>query len=281
MALEKLHTVMIVGNYSNKTYVLYSREIRLLLNYYPDIPADELTQDHILKYIRYIKEVHQASYSKTRLFAMSCQFFFKNVIQKECILPPKIYPRKEHKLPLVMPQDEMLRLFAAIPTFKNRLILQFIYSCGIRLEELQRLEPGDIDSKNMRIYIRKSKGNRDRYTVLSQKILDDLRLYYLQYRPVKYLFNGRNPGSQMSSRNLQWIMKQASKKAGLNQAYHLHTLRHSFATHLVEHNVNIHTIKELLGHANIKTTMGYLHLQTNRISGFISPIDQLKHGKDV
>ena len=273
---------MIVGNYANKTYVLYSREIRFLLNYYPDVAAEELNQDQILNYVRYIKEVHQASYAKTRLVAMSCQFFFKNVLQKECSLPPKLYPRKEYKLPLVMHQDEMLRLFAAVPTFKNRLILQFVYSCGIRLEELLRLEPGDIDSKNMRIYIRKSKGNRDRYTVLSQQILDDLRVYYKQYRPVKYLFNGIKTGTQMSSRNLQLIMKRAAKKAGLNPDYHLHTLRHSFATHLVEHNVNIHTIKELLGHANIKTTMGYLHLQTNRISGFISPIDQLKkQEKDV
>ena len=267
---------MMVGNYAQRSFETYAREVRFLLEYYPDIPAEELTQDQILNYVRYIKEVHNASYPKTRMFAMSCKFFFKHVLQKECSLPPKLYPRKEYKLPAVMRQDEMLPLFSAVPNFKNRLILRFIYSTGIRMEEFRLMELKDIDSKNMRVLIRKGKGNRDRFTVLSQEILDDLRIYYLKERPVKYLFNGRKKGESYSQRGVQWIMKQAVKKAELNMEYHVHTLRHSFATHLLENEVNLYTIKELLGHVKIETTMGYLHLQTHRMSSFFSPIDKLK-----
>jgi len=145
----------------------------------------------------------------------------------------------------------------------------------MRCDELRHLKIDDIDSANMRIRVDHGKGHRQRYVLLSPRVLQLLRSYYLAFRPIEWLFNGRKPGEQISLRALQWIMRNAVKKAGLKKEYSLHTLRHSFATHMLDQGNDLHTIKELLGHVKIETTMIYLHLQTKKRAALVSPIDTL------
>ena len=128
----------------------------------------------------------------------------------------------------------------------------------------------------MRIKVVQGKGAKDRYTILSQQVLLELRAYYLIYKPKEYLFNGQGTGKPISIRNIQHLVQKALIKLGLDSKhYTVHTIRHSFATHLVDNGTDLHTVKELLGHSCLQTTMRYLHLTTSRTDGIINPYDTL------
>ncbi|MEJ7740771.1 MAG: tyrosine-type recombinase/integrase [Chitinophagaceae bacterium] len=151
-----------------------------------------------------------------------------------------------------MSAEEILKVINAIDNVKHRSILMLLYSTGIRLSELAYLRITDIDSKNMRIKVVQGKGLKDRYTILSHHVLLELRAYYIQYRPVEYLFNGMGKGRRYSQRSIQKVVQKAIIKAGLeNKDYSVHTIRHSFATHLVDNGTDLHTVKELLGHSSL------------------------------
>jgi len=154
---------------------------------------------------------------------------------------------------------------------KHKTLLALIYSAGLRISEALNMKPKDIDSVRMLIHIKNAKGKKDRYTLLSEKVLLLLREYYLVYKPKEYLFEGQF-GGIYSSRSAQIILKQTAEKAGIRKPITLHTLRHSFATHLLDAHTDIRTIQELLGHSNVKTTERYTHLSTAHINSVKSPL---------
>ena len=128
----------------------------------------------------------------------------------------------------------------------------------------------------MRVNVKLGKGAKDRYTILSGQVLLELRAYYVQYRPIEFLFNGSHKGSRYSPRTIEKVVQNAIIKAGLeNKNYSVHTIRHSFATHLARNGTDIHTVKELLGHNSLKTTMQYLHVSKKRLDGVVNPFDLL------
>lgn len=175
-----------------------------------------------------------------------------------------------------MSAEEILKVISSIENIKHRAILMMLYSTGIRLNELAHLRITDIDSKSMRVKVVHGKGGKDRYTILSLQVLLELRAYYVQYRPVEYLFNGMGKGRRYSPRSIQKVVQNAIINAGLqNKDYSVHTIRHSFATHLVDNGTDVHTVKELLGHSTLGTTMQYLHLSQKRIEGVVNPYDLL------
>lgn len=160
---------------------------------------------------------------------------------------------------------------------EHRCIVALLYSTGLRVSEIIHLRIADIDSKNMRIKVVQGKGAKDRYTILSEAVLLELRAYYVQYRPVEYLFNGQGKGRRYSQRSIQKVVEAAIVKAGLaNKDYSVHTIRHSFATHLVDNGTDLHTVKELLGHNSLTTTLQYLHMSNRRIQGVVNPYDLLE-----
>ena len=267
---------MTVGGYSVRSIGNYVREMRFIFEYYPDTLPWQLTAEQIEKYICYIKQVFNSGFFKCRLVASSVSFFFKQVLKRPYDLPSKLYPRKQFKLPNVMTTDEICQLLNHVGSIKQKAIVQFFYSTGVRLEECRHIKIADIDSKNMRVKVVSGKGNKDRYTLLSLTTLHTLREYFIKHRPVTYLFEGQTKGSANHCRSIQHTVEQAMKQASLrDKGYNVHTLRHSFATHLLDTGTDLHTIKELLGHSNISTTMIYLHLQTRRCSRIINPLDQL------
>ena len=176
---------------------------------------------------------------------------------------------------------EVMKVIDGVQNIKHRTILMLLYSTGMRVSEIANCKIADIDSANMRIKVVQGKGAKDRYTIMSQQVLLELRAYYLIYKPKEYLFNGYRPGKRYSVRTIQHIMQQALIKAGLeNKHYSIHTIRHSFATHLLDSGTDLHTIKELLGHNNLQTTMQYLHLTCRRIDEIVNPYDALLLAKD-
>jgi integrase/recombinase XerD len=282
VALSKLHEVMTVGNYSPKSILNYMREMRFIFQYYNHLSPKDITADHISTYILYIKEVHASGHDKCRMVAHSVAFFFRHVQKQPYSIPSKLYPRKEYRLPDIMSQEEVRKIFSCITNLKHRALIQTIYSSGIRLQECINLKLSDVDSTHMRLKVRQGKGKKDRYTILSHTTLSTLRAYYKQYKPKEYLFNGIKPGNEMAARSIQHCFLLALKKAGLSgKDYSIHTLRHSFATHLLDSGTDIHTIKELLGHSKLETTMVYLHLQAHKRFALVSPLDSLYTKNDL
>lgn len=254
----------------------YLGELRFLFSYYPDVAPLDFDSEMVMQYLLYITKTLGCGRSKCCMAGQSISFFFRHVLQKPYVIPTLIYPRKVKTLPAVMSAEEILKIINAVDNIKHRAMLILLYSTGIRLSELAFLRITDIDSKTMRVKVVQGKGAKDRYTILSQTVLLELRAYYVQYRPVEYLFNGSGKGCRYSNRTIQKVVQNAILKAGLeNKDYSVHTIRHSFATHLVDNGTDLHTVKELLGHNSLGTTMQYLHVSQKRLQGVVNPFDLL------
>ena len=213
--------------------------------------------------------------------AQSISFFMRHVAKRPYVIPTVIYPRPASKLPAVMLPEEIIKMIDGVANLKHRTILILLYSTGMRISEIANLKIVDIDSKNMRIKIVQGKGCKDRFTILSQQVLMELRAYYLIYKPKEYLFNGFRPGKRYSVRSIQHLMQKALTNVGLqNKHFTIHTIRHSFATHLLDNGTDLHTIKELLGHSSLQTTRVCEHLSSKRIDQIVNPYDALLLAKD-
>ena len=169
----------------------------------------------------------------------------------------------------------MKDLFRAVLNPKHRMILMITYSAGLRIGEVTRLRPEEIDTKRRMINIRGAKGKKDRYTMLSEKLTKELASYLQMYQPKKYLFEGDRESKPYSLSSIQHVFRNAVERAGIKKHVTVHTLRHSFATHLLEQGVDLRYIQELLGHASSKTTEIYTHVSTKNIAGIRSPLDNL------
>ena len=279
--MEKANQYLSIGHYSPLTIRNYLSELRYVFVYYADVDPLDFTEDMIMQYLLYLSKTLGCSRVKCKMAAQSISFFFRHVLKNGYVIPTVIYPRKSTKLPPVMSAAEIRALIDGVENIKHRSIIMLLYSTGMRLGEIARLRISDIDSKNMRIKVVQGKGAKDRYTILSEQVLQELRAYYLICKPRQYLFNGSRQGSPMSMRNIQHLVQKAIANIGLgSKHYTVHTIRHSFATHLVDNGTNLHTVKELLGHTNLQTTLRYLHLTATRIQGITNPYDVLPNSSN-
>jgi integrase/recombinase XerD len=270
-----------IGHYSPLTIRNYLAELRFLFVYYADVNPLDLTEDMIMGYLLYLSKTLGCSRVKCKMAAQSISFFMRHVAKRSYVIPTVIYPRPTSKLPAVMLPEEIMKLIDGVQNIKHRTILMLLYSTGMRVSEIANCRIADIDSTNMRIKIVQGKGCKDRFTILSEQVLLELRAYYIIYKPKEYLFNGYRPGKRYSVRSIQHLMQKALIKTGLeNKNYTIHTIRHSFATHLLDNGTDLYTIKELLGHNNLQTTMRYMHLTSRRIDEIINPYDALLLAKD-
>jgi site-specific recombinase XerD len=274
--MQKTSEYLTIGRYSPHTVRNYLSELRYFFMYYADVLPLACTEDMVIQYLLYLNKTLKCSRDKCRLAAQSIAFFFRHVVRKPFVVPTLIFPRKSKKLPPVMSQEEVKALIDTIENLKHRTVVMLLYSTGMRLSEVANLKIADIDSTQMRIKVVQGKGAKDRYTILSEQVLRELRAYYLIYRPKEYLFNGMKEGHPLSTRSIEKLVQMALVRLGLqNKYYSVHTLRHSSRTHLVDLGADLHTVKELLGHANLQTTVRYLHLSTERTRRLTNPYDAL------
>jgi len=279
--LEKANQYLSIGHYSPLTIRNYLAELRFIFVYYPDVDPIDFTEDMLMSYLLYLSKTLGCSRVKCKMAAQSISFFMRHVAKRPYVIPTVIYPRPSTTLPSVMSTEEVMKLIDGVQNIKHRTILMLLYSSGMRVSEIANCKIADIDSKNMRIKIVQGKGAKDRYTIMSQQVLLELRAYYLIYKPKEYLFNGYKSGKRYSVRSIQHLMQKALLKVGLeSKNYTIHTIRHSFATHLLDNGTDLYTIKELLGHNNIQTTMRYMHLTSRRIDEITNPYDALLIAKD-
>lgn len=265
-----------IERYSPNSIRNYSSTVRSFLKTasYKFSSPEQLSEKEIEKYIFWKIEKHRISFSHQRIIVASIDKFYRLIYNKSLSLQ-QLYPsRREKTLPNYISKQEIKRIIDSTENLKHRCIVKLLYGCGLRLSELLNLKITDINSENMTILIRNSKGNKDRMVMLSVSLLQDLRNYFTIFRPKKYLFEGHN-GGLYSARSVQNLVKDAAKKAGIIKKVTPHVLRHSFATHLLENGTDIRYIQELLGHQSIKTTEIYTHITDISKSNIKSPLDLL------
>ena len=269
---EQMLLLMQQKNYSDHTVKLYVHGISSLSKFYNLTPA-VITTDQVNMYLQHCINEKKCSSSYINQLISAVKFLHVYVLKKEWkgINIPR--PRREKKLPVVLSTKEVAHLISATVNQKHKTIIMLAYSSGLRISEVQHLIPKDIDSSRMLINVRQGKGHKDRQVILSPFMLEQLRNYFLQYRPGTYLFEGEKRNQPIAIRTLQNGFKQGLAKSSINKKASFHTLRHSFATHLVEQGTDIVIIQRLLGHTSLKTTSVYLHLQNFDLRKVKSPLD--------
>ena len=277
-AVQRTSDLMALGHYSDLTRRHYLQELRFLFCYYADTRPSLISYEMAVNYLIYLAKTLGCSKVKCKMASQSFGFFFKKVLGKPYRSHPVLFAAHEKKLPAVMTQQEMRKILDSLVNVKHRTLLSLMYSTGMRLSEIANLKIEEVDSKQMLIRITAGKGRKDRYVPLSAMLLQELRLYFIQYRPEKFLFNGAGKGREYAPRTIQRIMQLTLMKAGLqNKNYSIHTIRHSFATHLLDNGTDLQAIQQLMGHQHIHQTVHYLHLSTKRLQNIVNPYDVLMH----
>ena len=261
--------------YSPSTIKTYRAYFSDFMEYHKGRNIDRLKVADINKYILYLVNEKKISVSQQNMRSNAIKFYYEQVKGGQRQYYGGITRAKEYKsLPEVLSRNEVSHILSCLSNPKHRCMISLIYSAGLRRSELLNLTPKDIISERMLVRIM-GKGRKCRYSLLSEKLLKDLREYFKEYRPQKWLFEGEKPGEQYSASALVKVLKEAASRAGIKHRVHVHMLRHSFATHLLEQGTDLRTIQELLGHNDIKTTSIYLHVTSAHKSSIPNPLDTL------
>jgi site-specific recombinase XerD len=275
LALQQYIDLLTQKRYSSNTCDIYISYFKQFLGNLQGHDSKEINAGQINRYVRHLIRTEKISPSKQNQIINAIKFYYEKVLgrEKEFYLIDR--PLQEKKLPKVISEQEIAMIINATQNIKHKCIVSLLYSAGLRVHELVNLKIEDIDSKRKVINIKNSKGNKDRISLLSEKILLLLRKYYKDYRPHCYLFEGSG-GMQYSDTSVRKIVANACKKAKLSKVITPHVLRHSFATHLLERGTDIRYIQTLLGHNSSKTTERYTWVTKKGFENLRSPLDHLE-----
>lgn len=272
---QKMINDMKLRRFAPKTQEAYVSAVAGLAKYYKQSP-DLLDKEKIQGYLLHLMEERRLAWSTCNVAVSGLRFFYTQTLGIDSMrlgIPPM---RTQAKLPEILSAEEIERLFKCAFNLKHRAVLMITYAAGLRVSEVVNLRLADVDSGRMTIRVCQGKGNKDRYTILSSRLLTELRTYYREYKPRLWLFHGTYNDRQMHIGTAQTIYYNAKERAGITKKGGIHTLRHCFATHLLEAGVDLRTIQSLMGHASIMTTMGYLRVTRKKLSETKSPLDLIE-----
>jgi len=274
---KKLIKEMELRNLAPNTKRGYLMSITALSNHY-QMPPNKITYEMVEDFLIYLKNDKALAPDTLRTYVGRFKFFYNTVLGNE---PPlKLsFKKRRRKLPVVLSHEEAWRLVNAPKNLKHRVMLMTAYSGGFRAGEVLHLKVEHINSKRMLIMVEDGKGGKDRYTLLSERLLAELRIYYKKYQPKTFLFPASKQDKPLSYETFRQAFEKARKKAGVKKGPCLHCLRHSFATHLLEAGYDIRKIQVLLGHRSLTTTMIYLHVSRKTLSNIKSPLDLINPDK--
>lgn len=258
--------------YRDNTVSNYVGCVELFLKYF-DGKQTEPAKINEQQIKDYLATYTQHNTQRSNHSAIKC--FYTYVIKQPNKFRYIQYCKKAQKLPIVLSQDEIQRMFTVCENTKHKVILSLLYSCGLRVSELINLKWANIDRGRMVINIINAKGGKDRQVMLDTALIPLLEKYYRDYRSQTYILNGQFD-LQYSERSVGEVVKQLAAKAGIHKRVYTHLIRHCNATHLLEAGTDINLIQKLLGHANVKTTMIYTHISHNLISKIQSPLAAIK-----
>lgn len=275
MMLEELQR----RNFSPTTIKGYLRSVESLAKHFGR-PPDQLGLDEIRSFQAYLLNERKIGVRTAAVYTSGLRFFFCKTLQRDYPLERLPYPKRPRSLPLILTQEEAVRLIESASNLFHRAMLMTLYSTGMRRIELCHLKVDNIDSERMLIHIRHGKRSRDRSVPLSPRLLETLREYYRWMKPKTYLFPGARRNWRVDkpiTPKVVWIAcREAAQRAGIDKPVSPHLLRHSFATHLLEQGADLATLQALLGHAELKATSIYLHLSERHLKAAGTPIDQVE-----
>ena len=245
--------------------------LKSLAAHYRQSP-DKLTDAQIQDYLEYIIVDRKLAWSSCNVQFSGIKRFYRHVLNRtpKLFIPPR---PKEKKIFMALSREEVEQILEACANLKHYTLLLTVYSAGLRVSEVVKLQPIHIERSRRMIRIEQGKGRKDRYTVLSDNLLKTLEKYWRAYRPGKWIFPSQNKHKHLSIDAAQQIYYKAKLKAGVKRGRGIHTLRHSFATHLLEQGTRTYVLQQMLGHKSIKTTARYLHISNDAISKVVSPAD--------
>jgi integrase/recombinase XerD len=268
--------VMDIRNFTRATITSYLFHIESFLDF-TQYPIEELSEIDVKNYLSYLyKKGKSTSYTSTALAA--CKFLLYGFGKSITI----DFTKKTFKIPLVLSQQEVGNLINNIPSLKYRLIIELLYSSGLRLSEVVNLKKEDIDFNEGYGFIRQGKGRKDRNFIISEKLLAKIHYYLLLNDNNKdsiYVFTG--PYGKLSKRTIQQMIKRAVKSANIKKRVHPHTLRHSFATHLLEQGTSLKVIQKLLGHNQVDNSENQYNLSIQFLKNIPNPLDNLNLDSDI
>jgi integrase/recombinase XerD len=266
---------MTLRNFSPKTIEAYVRCVARFARHFKRSP-ERLGAEQVRAYLLHLLQecgLSMSYYNQTRC---ALRFFYRVTLCRDDVSQTIAPAKQPRTLPVVLSPDELARFFAAIGNVKHRAILMTAYAAGLRVSEVAQLRVTDIDSKRMVIHVRQGKGHKDRYVMLSPRLLEILRAYWKATRPGRgILFPGASPDRPITTGSVRKACYRARQAAGLGKHVVVHTLRHSFATHLLEAGTDLRTIQVLLGHRSFNTTARYVHVATASLPSIQSPLDRL------
>lgn len=265
---------MILRGMSARTQDSYVRAVAQLATFYGR-PPDQIDDEEVQAYLVHLIRERKLSWSSCNVAVYGLRFFYHETLRRRKTTFHIPGPRKPSRLPEILSREEVARLLAHTRLPRHRALLMTVYSAGLRVSEAVHLRVQHIDSDRMTIRVEQGKGAQDRYTLLSARLLVELRNYWRLEQPRPWLFPQRMAPRPMSSSTAQRIYIAAKKRAGIQKHGNIHALRHAFATHLLESGTDLHAIQRLLGHHHISSTMRYLHLARKHVTDRCSPLDLL------
>ena len=266
---------LVVRGMAVRTREAYLGAVAGLAKYYGRRP-DRVSEAEVQQYLLHLIEERKLAWSSCNVEAQGLKFFYRVTLKRSEAQFGIPTARQPQKLPQILAREEVARLIDLTAHPKHRAILMTTYGTGLRLNELCSLKLADIDSARMTIRVEQGKGAKDRYTLLSPRLLAELRRYWASYRPKLWLFTSKDGAHPISDATVQKIFYAAKSRAAITKDCGIHGLRHAFATHLLEAGVDVHTIQRLMGHGHISSTLRYFHLARKHLAGTVSPLELLE-----
>lgn len=275
LGLKQFERQLKSARYSENTIKSYTDALRVFLKFNNDKLISEITEQDVVNFNNDYIIKNKLSISWQNQAINAIKHYLR--MQDDRKLSPDLIsrPRREKTLPNILSKEEVKSILEALYNNKHRMMLTLIYACGLRRGELIKLKMEDIDKDRGVVIIRQAKGKKDRIVPISEKLINMLRDYYKQYRPINWLFEGQVKGEPYDERSLASAFKKALSASGVKKPATLHWLRHSYATHLMESGTDLRLIQELLGHKSSKTTEIYTHVSTRSIQQIKSPFDDM------
>jgi len=268
---------MQVRNLSPDTQTSYAQQVSLFARYFRRSP-EQMGPEEIRAYQVYLTNEKKLAPGSVLIAVAALRFLYKVSLKKDWIFEEVIpAPKKPQTLPIVLSPEEVLQFLGCIASTKHHAILSTCYAAGLRISEAVRLTIPDIDSQRMVLRVEQGKGQKDRYVMLSPRLLEILRSWWRVERPKQWLFPGDIAGQHITKDAVEQACQKARRRCSIPKPITPHSLRHAFAVHLLESGTDVRTIQLLLGHRSLATTARYLRIATSKVCATSSPLDLLPH----
>jgi len=274
---QRMTEDMQVRNLALNTQTSYVQQVSLFARHFHKSP-EQLGLEDIRAYQVYLTNEKKLSPGSVLIAVAALRFLYKVSLKKDWSFEDAIpAPKKPQRLPVVLSPEEVLHFLSCVGSTKHRAILTTCYAAGLRISEAIHLKPANIDSQRMVIQVEQGKGQKDRYVMLSPKLLETLRSYFRALRPKGWLFEGDIAGQPINRSSVELACQKARRISRIRKPITPHSLRHGFAVHLLESGTDVRTIQLLLGHRSLATTARYLRIATSKVCSTSSPLDLLPH----